>query len=941
MAHSSSSLVNPVHEHLPGLLIYGGGVAPELVSRADSISQRDFYDGLQQCHEKASRHGPRAGTFKNRENPRWNAVSGQKTPILIQNATLFDGESTVPGPVDIVFDAGVIRSVLPADSDSPIPKAAHIINVHGKHITPGLVDLHSHHGLLPFPSVSATSDVNERPLLGPITPFVRAIDGLTPSDPAIKLIASGGVTSSLVLPGSANIVGGQAYPVKNLPLPGASGEPVIADIMLEDGIPEPQQQRYLKMACGENPKRVYGHTRLGLPWLLREELARAKELLERQESWCAAALEVENNKSSALGFWQRDSISSFLEREGRRSSSFEQETFLALLRGEINVNVHCYTPEDLETMLLVLHEFGVHPSAFHHALEAWQVPELLKKLEPNVTIATFADNALFKAEAYGASLQGPKILHEHGVKVALKSDHTGESNYAKYLLDQASIAHSYGLPADAALQSVTSIPAASMQQGHRIGYLRPGYDADIVIWDDHPLQVGATAVEVFIDGRPLLHTDIQDLTKRLAPTSTKDLGITQEEPVMRALITTDERKDVCSQIQGAMGPVVLTGIKDVLMDMPGLDRDVNSKDTSNLVLLLEDNKRSCLGLRETCLSHLQSTDNLTEIRLANGHLTPGLIAVGNNLGIQDIPSEPSTGDGISTSASESGEAVHFAKYGIHLHGKGKAFNRARVGGVTRAISPPHGSGALQGVSVGIRTGPDETLLDGGIWREEVALHYSVGQRAKDDRTPTVGSEIEAIRRALEQGSSGDDGSSVYARAVKGSLPVVVQAYNPDDIAQLILIKRDFPTANLVIYGGHGAALVAKALANASIPVILTGNRGAPNTWEKKDSLPGPPLSESPAKVLLDAGVALGLAVEGDSKLHGLTREARWAGKFAGLGDKESIKLVSSSIGTIFRVDEKVDGDFVLWEGNPLGGEGAVVVSVKGDGEVSDCWPEID
>lgn len=365
-----------------GLVIYGGQFVSELVSRADSTALRKLYDGLQQCHEVASHPGPKAVASRDRENPRWNAVSGQKTTVVIQNATLFDGKSTVPDPVDIVFDAGVIRSVIPTDSGNPIPEGAHIISVHGRHITPGLVDLHSHHGLLPFPSVGATSDVNERPLLGPITPFVRAIDGFTPSDPAIKLIASGGVTSSLVLPGSANIVGGQAYPVKNLPLPGANSEPVIEELLLEYGIPETQRQRYLKMACGENPKRVYGHTRLGLAWLLREELARARGLLERQESWCAAALRAKNSRSSVFGFWQKDSISSFLEREGERPDSFELETFLALLRGEINVNVHCYTPEDLETMLSVLHEFGVQPSAFHHALEAWQVPRLLKKLEP-------------------------------------------------------------------------------------------------------------------------------------------------------------------------------------------------------------------------------------------------------------------------------------------------------------------------------------------------------------------------------------------------------------------------------------------------------------------------------------------------------------------------------------------------------------------------------
>ncbi|KAL4998891.1 hypothetical protein BDV10DRAFT_184790 [Aspergillus recurvatus] len=234
-------------------------------------------------------------------------------------------------------------------------------------------------------------------------------------------------------------------------------------------------------------------------------------------------------------------------------------------------------------------------------------------------------------------------------------------------------------PPDTALQSATSIPAESLQQGHRIGYSRPGYDAGLVIADDHPLQVGATAVEFFIDGSPLLHTDIQEISKRLAPTSTKDSGLSQEEPAMRTLITTEEREDICSRIKGATGPVVLTGIEEALIDIP---------DTSNLVLVVENNKSPCLGTQTTCLSHLQFTDNLTQIHLTNGHITPGLIAFGNNLGIQDIPSEPSTGDGTSTSTSVSGEDVHLAQYGIHLHGKGKAFNRAPTASPLATVSAP-------------------------------------------------------------------------------------------------------------------------------------------------------------------------------------------------------------------------------------------------------------
>ncbi|BAE60350.1 unnamed protein product [Aspergillus oryzae RIB40] len=341
-----------------------------------------FNEGMNKCYEARSRsQSHNKATSESRVNHRWNPVSGHKGDIVIQNATLFDGELTRNGTFNIHFSSGVIRSVSPTHLDHPIPEGTHIINVHGRFITPGLVDMHSHHLLLPFPQLPATDDVNERPLLGPITPFVRAIDGFKPHDPTIKIIASGGVTSSLVLPGSANIVGGEAYMVKNLPLSGAAGEPVVEELLLEYGLPENNRQRYLKMACGENPKRVYGNTRLGLTWLLRKQLEEARDLHERQSAWCRVAFDVEETS-----FAKTHHVKTFIRNHGKRPDSFELETLVALIRGELNVNVHCYEPEDFERMLSVLHEFGVHPQAFHHALEAWQVPELLKNLEEKCSV---------------------------------------------------------------------------------------------------------------------------------------------------------------------------------------------------------------------------------------------------------------------------------------------------------------------------------------------------------------------------------------------------------------------------------------------------------------------------------------------------------------------------------------------------------------------------
>ncbi|KAJ5685084.1 hypothetical protein N7536_007703 [Penicillium majusculum] len=904
------------------------------ITASNSTGRETFYEGLNKCYEARYQYEAPQST-EDRENPRWNSISGQQRPILIQNATLFDGESVLAEAVDITFEAGVIRSVSAATLNHQAAEDSQIINTHGRFVTPGLVDMHSHHLLLPFPHLPSTSDVNERPVLGPITPFVRSLDGFKPYDTAIQIIASGGVTSSLILPGSANIVGGEAYLVKNLATPGPNAEPVVDGLLLDYGIAEKSRQRYLKMACGENPKGNYKNTRMGLVWLLRKHLAEARELQERQSAWCRAAANID--KSS---FSQSRQISQFLKDEGRRPESFELETSLALLRGELNVNVHCYEPEDLERMLSVLHEFGIHPSAFHHALEAWEVPEFLKSLEENITIATFAENALYKAEAYGANLRGPRILADHGVQVALKSDHTGEGNYAKYLVYQAAVSHSFGLSEEKSLQAVTSVPARSIQQDHRIGYVRPGYDADIVIWDDHPLQVGATPSQVFIDGRPILKNgdDAREWTTG-KPGSGKP-----QAPQIRPSLEVGQKEDTCTKVQQVGSRILFTGIQKVLVNTHG----PSTSDTNELVMLVEDGQVKCLDKRSSCLSS-EIQENTAHIALKNGHVLPGLVAFGNKLGIQSIPSEPSTGDG---SGSKNGDALnekkslHFAKYGVHLDGRGLA--RARIGGVTRAITAPlHGGGVAQGVSVGLRTSANATILDNGIWKDDVALHLVIGQAAKSDETPTVSSGIERLRQLLQAGEDAAPGSlDIYAKAANGSIPVVVQAFNEDDIAQLILVKREFQSVNLIIHGGHSAPLVAKPLAEAGIPVILTGNRGAPDTWEKKNALTGPPLTESPAKILSDAGVLLGIAVRSDSNVHGLAQEAWWAGKYAGLSDQQAIALVSTNFDLILGGQSKkveqgaLAGDFVVWEGDPLRGEGSVVASFQDDGKIADCWPDI-
>lgn len=290
------------------------------------------------------------------------------------------------------------------------------------------------------------------------------------------------------------------------------------------------------------------------------------------------------------------------------------------------------------------------------------------------------------------------------------------SNFTSYRY-QAAVSHSFGLSEEKSLQSVTSVPARSIQQDHRIGYVRQGYDADLVIWDDHPLQVGATPIQVFIDGRPVLKNG--DESHELSTGVAKPHG-----PQIRPSLATNQKEEICSKVQHAGSRILFTGIKKVLVQ-------TSTSATNDLAMLVENGQVKCLGERSACFSG-DNNDNTTHIALNNGHVLPGLVAFGNKLGIQSIPTETSTGDGPGAKNGDplnEKKTVHFAKYGIHFHDRG--LGRARVGGVTRAITPPlHGGGIIQGVSVGLRTNESSTILDNGIWKDDVALHLVIGQAAR-------------------------------------------------------------------------------------------------------------------------------------------------------------------------------------------------------------------
>jgi hypothetical protein len=204
--------------------------------------------------------------------------------------------------------------------------------------------------------------------------------------------------------------------------------------------------------------------------------------MHEQDDWCRASQETSVRFNTAF------------------PEDLSLESLIALLRGDVLLNVHCYETHDIEAMVRHSLEFNFTISAFHHALDAYRIPDILRRARNNITIATFADHWGYKKEAFQAIPQAPKMLYDAGIPVALKSDHPVLNS--QHLVFEAAKSSHYGLPPQEAFKAVTSIPANAIGLGHRVGSLKVGYDADIVIWDREPLELGATPLQVFIDGVP-------------------------------------------------------------------------------------------------------------------------------------------------------------------------------------------------------------------------------------------------------------------------------------------------------------------------------------------------------------------------------------------------------------------------------------------------------
>ena len=341
------------------------------------------------------------------------------------------------------------------------PSGAAVIDAGGKYVTPGIVDSHSH--------IALDDDVNEA--TSPITPQMMMKDAFDYQDKAIYRALAGGVTTSLLLHGSANMIGGQAVVIKHKY--GAGRDEMLF----------PNAPRSIKFASGENPKRVYGtreqlpSTRMGNFAVQREALVQAQDYMREWDTYNEKVKRADKDATAP----KRD---------------LKLEALADVLRGKLMVQIHCYRADEFLTEIAMAHEFGYKIRAFHHALEAYKVPE--KLAAENIGIATFADWWGYKQEAWDAIPWNAVMAMRKGVRVAIKSD---SEDYTRRLNQEAAKTMRYGgATEEEALKMITLNAAWIVGVDDRVGSIDVGKDGDLVIWDGYPLSSYGVPDKVLIDG---------------------------------------------------------------------------------------------------------------------------------------------------------------------------------------------------------------------------------------------------------------------------------------------------------------------------------------------------------------------------------------------------------------------------------------------------------
>jgi imidazolonepropionase-like amidohydrolase len=427
----------------------------------------------------------------------------QERVTLIRNATVLTITNGVIENGSVLIRGSKIAAV---GRDLAAPAGARVIDGTGKYVLPGIIDTHSH--------TAVDGSVNEISL--PNTGMVRIADALTNEDISAYRQLAGGTTTALVLHGSANAIGGQSQIVK-----WKWGRPVSEWIVA--GAP-----RTIKFALGENPKsanfrppegtpRQYPSTRMGVEEVIRRSFIDARDYLASWDEY-----EAKRKRGEAAIPPRKDLL---------------METMADILRGNIDVHSHCYRSDEIVMLLRIADEMGFKVRELQHVLEGYKVAQEIAA--HGAGAGTFIDWWGYKAEAYDATPYNVALMTRGNVLTSVNSD---SDELARHLNHDAAKAMKYGgLTEEEALRLCTINPARQLRLDQRIGSIEVGKDADLAIWNGHPLSTYARVDTTFIEGEVYFDRQ-QDLTQREADRREKEERLKKEADEAAAAKKKDAKK---------------------------------------------------------------------------------------------------------------------------------------------------------------------------------------------------------------------------------------------------------------------------------------------------------------------------------------------------------------------------------------------------------------
>ena len=804
-------------------------------------------------------------------------------PTLIRNATILPAAGPAIERGAILLRDGKVAAV---GTGVDAPADAVVIDAGGKWVTPGIIDTHSHLGVYPAPGIAATQDGNE--MTSPNTAEVWADHSLWPHDPQFELALAGGVTAMQLLPGSANLFGGRTVTVKNVPSRTA------------EGMKFPGAPAGLKMACGENPKRVYG-SRNSSPATAMANMAGYRK------AWIAASDYRDKWKK-----WRDGGA----DPEKRPERNLQMETLAGVLEGEILVHNHCYRADEMASMINLSREFGYRIRSFHHAVEAYKIRDLLA--QNDVCASMWADWWGFKLEAYDGIKENIALVAQAKACAIVHSD---DPNGIQRLNQEAAKAMAAGRRAGIdidradAVKWLTINPARALGIDRVTGSLEPGKNADVVLWSADPFSVYARAEQVFVDGAKLYDR----AAPRATPAGDFMAGLRAPAPAPAATVAPAVRTPAPTAAAAKAaapptGPVVaITNARVWTGSGPAIERGT---------VVIQGGRILAAGEKVAVPAGATTIDGTGKV------VTPGFIDSNTGLGVVEISlSADGSADGATTDPGL-GAAFNVAD----------AFNPAsttvpvaRLDGITRALVVPATGHLIQGQAALFDLSGEyggESLTKG-----PAAMMTALGEAGAALAGGSRASAMLRLRELLQDATDFNRNRLAwstgqrrdYARGrldlealrpvILGELPLAVAANRASDLLAAMRLADEFKV-KLVLVGAAEGWMVAGELARRRVPVILKALTNIPSFDALNATL------ENAAR-LRAAGASVVLA-SFDTYRAGTLRQEVGNAIANGMAPADALEAVTLAPARVWGVADRIgslepgkDADVVVWSGDPF------------------------